>query len=204
MIRLDADLHVSIAQSSPTEMARAAVDNDIHVIAMCERNIIRSRFQLEVYRQIGLEEGVVVIPGAKIETTFVPLLVYGLTPEEEHRFEHPAEVMGLIDWVHANGGVVVIPHLFRNLGSEERASVESGGWDWWIRKCDALERTWATCRSDDSDIAELAERLSKRVIEGSDAEFARHVGKHRWTVKPKKKTPQAIIESIREKPPRRR
>ncbi len=125
-----------------------------------------------------------ILAAGEIPTTYGPLLVYGIEPEVDMRFEHPVEVRALIDWTRDQGGATVLPHPFRSHYEWYYSELMNGCCDWWLRSVDAIERTWAQNRRDDASVIELAKRLRKGVVVGSDAHYARQVGQAQQEANP--------------------
>ena len=179
------DLHVHCrpftksALSMPRETIEHAKKRGIEGLSLVSKGYIESRRAHQDAVEMFGGYGVRLFPGAEIETTRGPLLVYGSLVDHDLRFDGPVEVLSLIDWVHENGGAVVVPYLLDGVRGDLLTEVVEGGlWDWWVRVADCLELTFGDDRGNDDLAMKIGHRLDKRIIFGSDAHYSGRVGRN--------------------------
>jgi len=197
---MKADLHMHAlphsadALSGAGEMMEAAKRKGVGAVAFTDHGYLRGKMTAGDLLGMGEMHGVRVFPGVEIETHRATILVYGLVPDLDRQFgEEEVDTLGLLHWVRDQGGVSVVAHLTRSFLPGREEELLTGAFDWWLRYVDALELTWNGDHSGHWAIEEVAERLGKRVVRGSDAHYHRLVGRGCCEI-PDMREPRELVE----------
>ena len=158
------DLHIHSKYSidcvtPPKEILRQAHKLGLSGIAITDHGTVKGGLET---RKANTSKDLEVIVGTEVNTDAGDLM--GLFVHEEIKAKHWGD---FVRQVHAQGGIVVLPHPFRG----HRLS------DDLVRAVDAIEtmngKTWASANR---NAMELARKFGKPTIGGSDAHFHKEVG----------------------------
>jgi len=158
------DLHIHSKYSidcltPPKEILRQAHRLGLAGVAITDHDTVKGGLET---KKANDWKDLEVIVGVEVNTDAGHLV--GLFVHEEVKAKHWRDFM---HQVHAQGGIVVLPHPFRS----HRLS------DDLVRAVDAVEtmngRTWASANR---SALELARKFDKPTVGGSDAHFHREVG----------------------------
>ena len=144
------------------QIIKRAKSAGLDAIAITDHNTFSA---IREAKRTAKRSGIMLIPGAEIETKHGEILVYGVESVNMRRSYH-----SLIDEVHENNGVVVAAHplgwLFRRSFSLDA-----------IREVDAIEAiNGHAFNSSNQKAADLAIDYEKPVIAGSDAHMLDEIG----------------------------
>lgn len=200
--KLRIDMHVHARPGTPhalssfAEQLEAAKRKGIDCIGIVDHARVRSAWNVDEYRTLGEAMGVVVLPGTEVKTTFMPIHVFGVKMNgEDLRLDGEVEMLGLIDWAHDNGGIVIIPNLYQWI---RWFGPRDDEWDFWVRKADALEDTWSITRNDSELVRRKAAKLNKRIVGGSNAHYHKQLGRGSFELEVSKRSADAVISVLRE------
>jgi len=169
-LRFELDLHVHSRRSHdslsrPKAIIRAAARNRLDGLAVTDHGTIKGALEV---RRFAAGEHIEIIIGEEVATDLGDII--GLFIEEEIRSRDAFEV---IDLVHSQGGIAVLPHPFRgHRRVEELAAV-----------ADLVETfNSRASQSMNTGAAELARTFSKPCVGGSDAHSVSEIGNCRTVV----------------------
>lgn len=176
-LHLKSKPHSAGALSSTIDMFRAASHLGIKVVAFADDGLFRCQESFNDLLVIGESVGVIPLPAASVLTPYGEMIVYGIVPpDRDLEMKGLVDVSALIDWTHDSNGAIVWAHPFRDLPTDLQEEVVDGRWDWWVRKIDALEKSWNVDKVDNLAVDEMAKRFHKHAISSSGACYWRHVG----------------------------
>ena len=161
---LKGDLHIHSkysydSLSSPKTIVKTAKKRGLDVIAVTDHNTIKGA--KEAYNW-GKEYGVEVIIGTEILTNVGDITGVFITNEITSK-----NWKDVINDIHNQGGLVILPHPFRG-----HKNIEEIG-----RCVDLIEVFNSRCSFDENKKAEeLAKKLKKEIIAGSDAHSVKEIG----------------------------
>lgn len=116
-----------------------------------------------VYDRGGRHDGVLVLAGMEVLNDYGDFLVFGAPEDAAQR----RDVFDLIDYVHACGGIVIIPHPYRGYGVCKAAPALA---ERIVAAADAVEALNGLGDEESWELATaLAARHGKPVTGGSDA-----------------------------------
>jgi predicted metal-dependent phosphoesterase TrpH len=175
------DLHVHTNLSADSNVApeaylAAATQQAPTLGAICfteHRLYPNDRARDEHYALLADQFGVRIFKGVEADTNLGHLLIYGITPELRKRFDLASRMLRadrLIEFVHAEGGIAIPAHPFRESGYGDRLD------DLLAKLGPALSAVEAINgqNSPDQNAAALmaCEKLGLTAVGGSDAHFA--------------------------------
>jgi hypothetical protein len=175
------DLHVHTRLSSDSNMVaenylEAAASNQVPLGAICftEHRMFPSDAEVDQnYAQLSERFGIHIFKGVEADTDLGHLLVFGITPQIQRRFDFEARMhraAAMIEVVHGEGGIAIPAHPFRDSGYGTRLD------DLLARLGPALSAIEAINgqNSHEQNVAALtaSEKLGLTAVAGSDAHFA--------------------------------
>jgi predicted metal-dependent phosphoesterase TrpH len=175
------DLHVHTKLSSDSNMSpesylEAASTNDVPLGAICftEHRLYPSDAELDRrYAELSERFGIYIFKGVEADTDLGHLLIFGVTPQLERRFDLEARMhraLAMIEMVHGEGGIAIPAHPFRDSGYGPRLD------DLLARLGPALSAIEAINgqNTNEQNVAGLTatEKLGLTAVAGSDAHFA--------------------------------
>ena len=161
---MNLDLHVHTRRShdslaKPAQVLRADRRAGLSGIAITDHDTVRGALET---RDLNDDPDFLVIPGAEYRTEIGDIIGLFITTEVASR-----ECHRVVDEIHEQGGIVVLPHPFTGHGDVETV----------MEHVDLVEWFNARTRKDLNDRAlELARRHTKPAVAGSDAHFPFEVG----------------------------
>jgi len=164
MDRYVADFHIHSKYSydslmRPKKILTLAKRNGLDMVAVTDHNTIRGGMECRRYE---VSSGVRVVVGAEIKSDVGDIIGIGLN--EEIHSSHWADV---IEEVHDQGGIVVLPHPYRGHNRIDELA----------KHVDIIEVWNARSNRDQNAAAKtLATSLKKKMVMGSDAHLYREVG----------------------------
>lgn len=168
MIELDLHTHSRHSHdslTSPGTIVRLAKRRGLSGVAVTDHNTIEGALEA---RGSNNDPGFEVIIGSEVSTDAGDII--GLYLSEEIRSR---EALAVIDEIHDLGGLAVLPHPFRSKPPREDV----------VRKVDAIEAFNSREGSQsNSNARDLASRLGKPMVCGSDAHFGFEIGSCRLRV----------------------
>jgi len=169
---LIADFHIHSKYShdslmSPESIVKRAKKVGLTAIAITDHDTIRGG---KTALDAGRKWGVRVLVGSEIRTDAGDIIGLNLTSEIESR-----EWQSVIHAIKSQGGIVVLPHPYRDHTRPEAIA----------EKVDFIEIWNSRCTTNENDNAlHLATSLSKKVIFGSDAHSPEEIGLVKTRVNP--------------------
>jgi predicted metal-dependent phosphoesterase TrpH len=169
---LVADFHIHSRYSHdslmlPESIVRCAKKAGLSAVAITDHNTIRGGIRaLKSGKQAGIE----IIVGAEVKTDRGDII--GLCLNQEIR---SAEWQNVIDEIRSQGGIVVLPHPYRDHELPEEIAGTVDFIEVWNSRC---------TREENDKAATLADRLGKKVMFGSDAHCPAEIGLVRVRVNP--------------------
>jgi predicted metal-dependent phosphoesterase TrpH len=164
------DLHVHTAYSpdgslSPENVVRIAKSRGLQGVAITDHSTIKGAIEAQKYVAGGFE----VIVGSEIKTNRGDLIGLFLTEDVQSR-----DLQETSSEIRAQGGLVVIPHPFDRFRSSAINPTEED-----VRMADALEVFNSRCllQKCNKMALELARKIGTGITAGSDAHFAREIGR---------------------------
>ena len=188
------DLHIHTVYSDgvvdPLNVVKYAKRVGLNGISITDHNTLQGSLRaLEAVKSLKLKE-FIVIPGIEITTEYGHILVYGLT--SIRRF---TTVVELIDIVREENGIIALAHPYGKLLFLPYRAVETPE---IIRNIDAIEIVnGKTPPISNRRARELALKLQKPGIGGSDAHTLTEIGTVRTVVEDNVSTLDEILEAIR-------
>lgn len=175
------DLHVhtllsSDSKISPEQYLEAAKSGPRRLDAICftEHRLFPADPELDKrYTELSEQYGIAIFKGIEADTNLGHLLVFGVTREVTRRFDLSGRMLkseNLIEVVHAEGGVAIPAHPFRDSGFGPRLD------DLLARHGSALGVIEAlngqNSQRENADAMTAMEKLGLVGVGGSDAHFA--------------------------------
>lgn len=188
------DLHIHTVYSDgvvdPLNIVKYARKIGLNGISITDHNTLQGSLKaLEAVKSLKLEE-FIVVPGVEITTNYGHILVYGLT--SIRRF---TTVIELIDIVRDENGIIALAHPYGKLLLLPYRAVETPE---IIRNIDAIEvANGKTPPISNRRARELAQKLNKPGIGGSDAHILTEIGTVRTIVENNTSTLDEVLEAIR-------
>ena len=152
----------------PEDLVKMAISKGLNGIAVTDHDTIKGAVAAKRFETPDFE----VIVGCEIKTTNGELI--GLYLQEEIISRTPMEV---IQEIHDQGGIVVVPHPFDRFRSARFDNISK-----YLKDIDAIEVFNSRCISDESNILarDFATKYGKRyhlsMVGGSDAHYLNEVG----------------------------
>jgi predicted metal-dependent phosphoesterase TrpH len=169
---LVADFHIHSRYSHdslmvPESIVRRAKKVGLSSVAITDHNTIQGGIRaLEMGKQTGIE----IIVGAEVKTDRGDII--GLCLNQEIR---SAEWRSVVDEIRSQGGIVVLPHPYRDHELPEEIAGTVDFIEVWNSRC---------TKEENYNAAILADRLGKKVMFGSDAHCPAEIGLVRVRVNP--------------------
>lgn len=168
--RLKYDLHVHSKYSikcgilEPGEIINLAIKKGLNGIAITDHETIRGGLEAKKCETDSIK----VIVGCELNTTQGEIIGLFLTEEIKSR-----EINEVIDEIHAQDGLVVVPHPFDKMRRSALMDISD-----FVRKIDAIEGFNARCIFDsyNKEAMEFAGKKKMPVTAGSDAHYANEIG----------------------------
>ncbi len=177
MFRIDLHNHTTVSSPcssmAPEELISAAIEKGFYGVAVTEHNHLEGGLYTA---EIGKKYGIIVFPGVEVRTSAGDVLVFGIEREEDANLEG-ISIPELRKFVDSIGGVMIPAHPLRkmvfSIGEENLIKYA----DMW----DAVE-CWNgnSTVEENARTKEIAERLGKKCVGGSDAHSRSQVGRC-WT-----------------------
>jgi predicted metal-dependent phosphoesterase TrpH len=175
------DLHVHTKLSSdsnaePEQYLEAIAKNPIRLgaISFTEHRLFPGDAEIErTYAELGERFGVRIFKGIEADTNLGHLLIFGVTRELQRRFDLEARMLRaehLMEVVHAEGGIAIPAHPFRDSGYGARL-------DGLLAKVGPALSAIEVINGQNSDdqnaeAQAMAEKLGLTPLAGSDAHFS--------------------------------
>ncbi|WP_435065522.1 PHP domain-containing protein [Halobaculum sp. EA56] len=178
-----ADLHVHTAHSHDSwatveDVLDAAEQRDLEAIAITDHDTVTGAKEA---RKLADSRDITVIPG--VERT-VPVGKHGVHLIGLHVDQLPPndEVISVVESIHDQGGVVVVPHPFRVgtglLDHAKNGTIQQSAAESVLERADLLEvLNWKDSRSAISKTLEFAQESNHNIVAGTDAHTSTDVGK---------------------------
>jgi predicted metal-dependent phosphoesterase TrpH len=159
-----ADFHIHSGYShdalmSPESIVRRAKKTGLSAVAITDHNTIQGGIRAQ---KPGKRAGVEIIVGAEVKTDSGDIT--GLCLNQEIK---SAEWSSVIDEIRSQGGIVVLPHPYRDHEIPEEIARAVDFVEVWNSRCTPKEN---------DNAALLADRLGKKAIFGSDAHCPAEIG----------------------------
>ena len=172
MDNLVADFHIHSRYSHdslmlPENIVRRAKNVGLSAVAITDHNTIQGGIRaLKAGKQTGIE----VIVGVEVKTDRGDII--GLCLNQEIK---SADWLSVVDEIRSQGGIVVLPHPYRDHVLPEEIAGAVDFIEVWNSRCTKQENNYA---------ASLADRMGKKVMLGSDAHCPAEIGLVRVRVDP--------------------
>lgn len=180
---LIADFHIHSKYSydsmmSPEDIVKRAKRAGLSAIAITDHNTIRGGLHTQ---KIGRKIGIRVVVGAEISTDCGDII--GLVLNEEILVN---ELQRVIQEIRSQGGIVVLPHPYRDHKDPEEIA----------RNVDFIE-VWNSRSTPEENhkAAMLANRTGKKIMVGSDAHCPAEIGLVRVRMNPESFEMQEVLSS---------
>jgi predicted metal-dependent phosphoesterase TrpH len=175
------DLHVHTRLSSdsniePEAYLAAASQAPLRLDAICftEHRLFPADAALdEKYRALADQYGVRIFKGIEADTNLGHLLIFGVTPQLQHRFHLDGRMLRadhLIEFVHGEGGIAIPAHPFRDSGYGPRLDDLLGKLGAALSVIEAINGQ--NSHDQNVDALTACEKLGLTAVGGSDAHFA--------------------------------
>ena len=163
------DLHIHSKYShkcgtlDPKDIIKYAMKKGLDGIAITDHNTIKGGLETKKYEDDSID----VIVGCELDTSQGEII--GLFIEEEIK---STDVMDIIDEIHSQGGLVVIPHPFDKFRKHFNKLED------YIGKIDAIEGFNARCifNEDNRNARKFAREQNIQIVAGSDAHYGNEIG----------------------------
>ena len=158
------DLHIHSNYSldtlaKPEKILHAAKRKGLDGVAITDHNTIKGGLEIE---RIARELGMIGIAGVEVYTDSGDIIGLFVNEEIESR-----DSLSVIDFIHSQGGIAILPHPFRKHDLNDELLKRIDLIEVFNARSDALQNEKAL---------ELAKKLGKPGISGSDAHFYSEVG----------------------------
>jgi predicted metal-dependent phosphoesterase TrpH len=151
----------------PESIVRCAKKVGLSAVAITDHNTIQGGIRaLKVGKQTGIE----IIVGAEVKTDRGDIIGLCLNQEIQS-----AEWRSVVDEIRSQGGIVVLPHPYRDHELPEEIASTVDFIEIWNSRC---------TKEENYNAATLADRLGKKVMFGSDAHCPAEIGLVRVRVNP--------------------
>jgi len=162
MIKIDMHVHTRFSidsYSRPDRIMKVAKKIGLDGVAITDHDSMKGIKESE---EAAKKHGLFLIKGEEVHTDWGDIVGLFLTREIESR-----DVLGVIEEIHAQDGIVLLPHPYRSHDL-------SGD---WISMVDVVEAGNGRVKSELNEKAmDLAKTLGKPISAGSDAHFVRELG----------------------------
>jgi hypothetical protein len=166
MLKIDLHVHTSYSDSSGSvdEILWEAKRKGLDGVAITDHETIRG-----AYEALKRREGLIVIPGQEVRTRRCEILALGI----RKKIEDDMPVLRALNKIHEQHGLAILPHptvpFFRGFNEKKMKNLPIDG----IEVFSAITPLpWYFMRKN----LELAQRLGKPIVAGSDSHSAKTVG----------------------------